>query len=72
MCRPHWYRVPQSIRNRVWHHYTPGQSWETATTEYLLAAAEAVEHVAREERQRIENSFRAVLEGRRQGAGGVR
>jgi hypothetical protein len=24
-CRPHWYRLPKSIRDRIWATYRPGQ-----------------------------------------------
>ena len=38
-CRAHWYRVPKSLRNRIWATYVPGQEVTmTPSREYVLAA----------------------------------
>lgn len=40
-CRPHWYALPTTLRNKVWAAYRPGQE-ETMTPsrEYIAAARE--------------------------------
>jgi hypothetical protein len=68
MCREHWFRVPQEIRNRIWNTYREGQSIDTVTPAYLRAAAEAIEVVARSEGLPIDNPFRRILDSRTEGA----
>lgn len=62
MCAHHWAMTPQHVQDRVWKHYKPGQEWETASAEYFLAAALAVEAVAKLEGQEGANLFRARYE----------
>jgi hypothetical protein len=41
-CRPHWYKLPQQIRDRIWKAFKPGQEIsKTPSAEYLAAANEA-------------------------------
>lgn len=64
MCRAHWYMVPQPIRARVFAAYRPEQL-RTAepSLEWYLAAADAVEAVARaESRDAGRNHFRLMAE----------
>jgi hypothetical protein len=44
MCRPHWFRVPKSLRDRVWAEYENG-----VTRAYCDAAKAAVTAVAEKE-----------------------
>ena len=50
MCRPHWVRLPSTLRRRIWDTYRPGQEedWEPSK-DYLLAAKEAVIWLAQQE-----------------------
>ena len=48
-CRPHWFRLPQAIRNEIWQHYRPGQERDKhPSVDYVAAArrarAYALEH----------------------------
>lgn len=38
-CKPHWARLPQHLRDRIWAAYVPGQEiTKTPSAEYLEAA----------------------------------
>ena len=38
-CRGHWYRLPASLRRRIWNAYVPGQEiTKTPSSEYIDAA----------------------------------
>lgn len=38
-CKPHWFRLPKELRDRIWNAYRPGQeSTMTPSTEYLQVA----------------------------------
>ncbi len=62
MCRKHWYMVPQSLQNAVWKAYrdTKGAS-RGRNRAYCTAAADAVEHVAKQEGRDGGNSYRRIL-----------
>jgi hypothetical protein len=64
MCAAHWHQVAPAVQKRILQHYRPGQSIESASRPYLLAAAEAVEAVAAAEGRDTANVFRAIVEGR--------
>lgn len=50
MCRTHWYMVPAPLRRRVWATYRKGQEIDKSpSAEYLKAADDAIEAVARKE-----------------------
>jgi hypothetical protein len=41
-CRPHWYALPQAIRNRIWAAYRAGQENDMRPSRrYVEAAMEA-------------------------------
>lgn len=41
-CKTHWYKLPISIRNKIWAAYVPGQEVTmTPSREYIAAAREA-------------------------------
>ena len=41
-CKTHWFMLPKSIRDKVWHTYIYGQEiTKMPTPEYLEAAREA-------------------------------
>lgn len=50
MCRKHWRMVPRKLQGRVWSTYRDGQcdDWNPST-EYCVAAADAVKAVAEKE-----------------------
>jgi hypothetical protein len=40
-CPTHWYRLPRSLRDRIWHSYLPGQeATGRPSAAYLEAARE--------------------------------
>ena len=40
-CRPHWYRLPKTLRDKVWAAYVPGQEiTKTPSAEYVEVARE--------------------------------
>jgi hypothetical protein len=43
MCKPHWYRVPKEIRDRVWDTYRNDGVFSEAYMEARDAAIHAVE-----------------------------
>ena len=42
-CRPHWYALPQALRNRIWAAYRPGQENDMRPSETYLAVARDVQ-----------------------------
>jgi hypothetical protein len=41
-CKPHWFRLPREIRNRIWATYKPGQEVTmTPSASYLAVAKQA-------------------------------
>jgi hypothetical protein len=52
MCARHWRMVPTNIKRRVWLWYRDGQEErKDPSPEYLRAADDAIEAVARKERR---------------------
>lgn len=41
MCKPHWFMVPQRLRNQVWATYRRGQERDKAPSREWMAAAQA-------------------------------
>lgn len=40
-CRPHWYALPQALRNQIWAAYSPGQEdTKTPSARYIEVALE--------------------------------
>ena len=40
-CRPHWYKLPKTLRAKVWAAYVPGQEIaKTPSPEYVEVARE--------------------------------
>ena len=41
-CQTHWYKLPKTLRDRIWAVYVPGQEiTKTPSAEYLRVAREA-------------------------------
>jgi hypothetical protein len=41
-CKPHWFKLPKAIRDRIWRTYRPGQERTlTPSREYVSAARDA-------------------------------
>ena len=41
-CKDHWFKLPKSLRDRIWATYKPGQEVTmTPSAEYLKAADDA-------------------------------
>lgn len=49
-CRPHWYRLPLALRNKIWAAYRPGQ-------EITLTPSRRYVEVAREVQEWIKERF---------------
>ena len=46
-CKPHWYRLPPRLRQRIWATFRPGQEiTKTPSPEYLAAAKEVQQWIA--------------------------
>ncbi len=46
-CREHWFRLPKSLRDRIWAAFRPGQEIDKRpSTEYLAVAREAQDWIA--------------------------
>jgi hypothetical protein len=42
-CKPHWMRLPQRLRQRIWAAYQPGQERTLTPSDEYLEAAKAVD-----------------------------
>jgi hypothetical protein len=48
MCKPHWYRLPRTMRRAVWVAYVPGQEVrKDPSAHYLQVARTAIDYLAR-------------------------
>lgn len=46
-CKPHWYRLPQGLRNKIWAAYRPGQEQsKTPSRRYVEVAREVQDWIA--------------------------
>jgi hypothetical protein len=46
-CRAHWYKLPKSLRDKIWATYRPGQEIDkTPSREYIAAANEVQAWIA--------------------------
>lgn len=39
-CRPHWYKLPEAIRDRIWSAYRTGQEKDMSPSRCYVAAAQ--------------------------------
>lgn len=47
-CKPHWYALPQGLRNKVWATFRPGQEIsKTPSREYVKVAREVQDWISR-------------------------
>lgn len=53
-CRAHWFRLPKSLRDRIWATYRPGQEITMTPSREYLEAANAVQEWIREREARDE------------------
>jgi hypothetical protein len=59
MCRKHWFKVPQQLRDQVWATYRPGQEVDQQpSAAYLVAQRAAVEAVAQAAGDRVAGALR--------------
>lgn len=42
-CRPHWYRLPKALRDRIWWAFVPDQEATMSPSDEYLEAARAVQ-----------------------------
>lgn len=42
-CREHWFRLPQTLRDRIWKEYRPGQEQDGMPSERYMVVARAVQ-----------------------------
>lgn len=53
-CRPHWFKLPKALRDRIWAAYEPGQEKRMdPTADYLEAARAAQEWIRAQEPPRL-------------------
>ena len=58
MCRPHWFKVPKPIRDRIWSAFRPAQCVDKdPSLLWCLAADEAVAYIAELERKTVRITF---------------
>ena len=48
-CKKHWFKLPLSIRNRVWETYRPGQEMRMNPSAAYIAAAKEAQRWIREQ-----------------------
>ena len=47
MCKPHWFKLPKHLRDKIWNAYVPGQeATMTPSDEYLDVAMEVQRWIA--------------------------
>lgn len=49
-CKPHWYRLPKELRDRIWATYRPGQEVTKDPSNAYLEVADAVQRWIRRAR----------------------
>lgn len=42
-CKPHWFRLPKHLRDRIWATYRPGQEITKTPSAAYVAAAKDVQ-----------------------------
>lgn len=42
-CKPHWFRLPLRLRNRIWETYRSGQEIDKNPSDSYVEAAQAVQ-----------------------------
>ena len=42
-CKEHWFKLPKSLRDRIWETYKPGQEINLSPSSAYLEAARAVQ-----------------------------
>jgi hypothetical protein len=47
-CKAHWFRLPKTLRDRVWNAYRPGQEKDMSPSDEYLAVADDVQRWIRE------------------------
>jgi len=48
-CKPHWFRLPKTLRDRIWRTYRPGQERDMSPSSDYLAAANDVQRWCRKQ-----------------------
>lgn len=41
-CKPHWFKLPRALRNKIWATYRPGQETDRKISQEYIAAAREV------------------------------
>jgi len=63
MCRPHWFSLPKSLRDRIWATYRPGQCDDWAISHaYAEAARACVRFIAAKEGREPDTSVYDLLD----------
>ena len=42
-CKPHWFKLPKKLRDRIWDAYVPGQEERMDPSDKYLAVADEVQ-----------------------------
>lgn len=48
-CRPHWFKLPKRLRDRVWAAYRPGQEEDLSPSEEYWQVAKEVQEWIRDQ-----------------------
>lgn len=48
-CKPHWFKLPKRLRNRIWHTYIPGQEVRRDPSKEYLEVADEVREWCKEQ-----------------------
>ena len=48
-CKPHWFRLPKRLRDRIWLTYRPGQEVDKRPSQAYLEAAKDVQDWIKEQ-----------------------
>jgi hypothetical protein len=42
-CKPHWFKLPKYLRDKIWHSYRPGQETDKDVSQEYIKIAEEVQ-----------------------------
>lgn len=61
-CKDHWYRLPKSLRTKIWKAYEPGQEIDgRPSAEYLEVAKEVERWIYQHEQEQLEAAGQLTL-----------
>lgn len=60
-CKPHWFKLPKNLRDRIWAAYVPGQEKRMNPSDEYLEVARAVQEWIRENAGVVDDSQGTLL-----------